>query len=150
MSNCTAILLHVHICNPWDYCMFLDKKASVLTCSGAKWLRRGSTTIPPLLSTRSDGTLVEGTQRYFLANFARRGKVVSWVFHHKSGSLADSSHGCSRYMLISLLNCSPNGRLFLARFSLGIAAKMAPRPLLSWSLEELHPQRGWTNPRWKG
>ena len=31
-------------------------------------------------------------------------------------------------MLISLLNCSPNDRLFLAGFSFGIAAKMAPRP----------------------
>ena len=31
-------------------------------------------------------------------------------------------------MLISLLNCSPNDKLFLAGFSLGIAAKMAPKP----------------------
>ena len=31
-------------------------------------------------------------------------------------------------MLISLLNCSTNDKFFLGVFSLGIAAKMAPRP----------------------
>ena len=31
-------------------------------------------------------------------------------------------------MLISLLNCSPNDKLFLAGSSLGVAAKMAPKP----------------------
>ena len=32
------------------------------------------------------------------------------------------------YMLITLHNCSPNDKLFLAGFLFGIAAKMAPRP----------------------
>ncbi len=109
-------LLHV----PWYESMF--------TCSGAKRLRRGSAIILPLLNTRSDGTLVAGTLRYFLANFARWGEAVLWVYHHKSGSLVHSSLGCSRYVLISLLNCSPNNKLLPAGFSLGIATKMAPRP----------------------
>ena len=71
--------------------MFLDKKTSVLTCSGAKRLRRGSTIIRPLLNTHSDGTLVAGAHRYFLANFARWGKqfrefsttkVEHWLILH--------------------------------------------------------------------
>ena len=83
-----------------------------------------------VLNTSSDGTLVAGTQRYFLANFARWEKAVSWVFHHKRGSLVDSSYGCSRYWTYgcSLLNCLTNDKLFLVGFSLGIAAKMAPWP----------------------
>ena len=87
----TQTVQHLTTCpyihNPWDYCMFLDKKTRVLTCSGAKRLRRRSTIIPPLLNTRSDGTLVAGTQRYFLATFTILGgkqfsefSAAGWFF----------------------------------------------------------------------
>ena len=47
--------------------MFLDKKTKVFTWLGESWLRKGLTMIPPLLKILSEGTLVPGTQRYFLA-----------------------------------------------------------------------------------
>ena len=51
----------------------------------------GADIIRPLLNTRSDGTLVAGAQRYFLANFARlrkqfrefsTTKVHHWLILH--------------------------------------------------------------------
>ena len=38
-SNCTSFYYtSIYMHNPWDCCMFLDKKISVLTCSGARQL----------------------------------------------------------------------------------------------------------------
>ena len=54
-----------------SYSMFLERKMRVFTWYGDKWLRKGSTITPPLLKTRSDGTLVPGIERYFLAMVAR-------------------------------------------------------------------------------
>lgn len=56
---------------------------------------------PLVLNILSEGTLVAGTQRYFLATFARRGISSACIFHHASGSVFALMVGRDLYIVIS-------------------------------------------------
>ncbi len=61
---------------------FLAMNTSLSTVSGLREALRHETMFPLALQTLSDGELVAGTHRYFLANFANLGKCASWMLHH--------------------------------------------------------------------
>ena len=73
--------------------MFFDKKIRVLTWSGFKRLRNGSTMLPPLLNICSDGTLVPGTDKYFFAKFDNNGNKLLLLLHQSSGLESASAQG---------------------------------------------------------
>lgn len=54
-----------------------------------------------VLNILSEGTLVAGTQRYFLATFARRGISLACIFHHASGSVSALMVGRDLYIIIA-------------------------------------------------
>lgn len=62
---------------------------------------------PLVLKALSDGTLVAGMHKNFLATLARSGNWAREEFHHSSGSSFGSRGGRDRYMFISIITfCS--------------------------------------------
>lgn len=70
---------------------FLDRKVSIFNMSGFIFDLDGDKIFPDLLNNRSDDELVAITQRYFVANLLRLGKVKPLLFHHFSGSASKSN-----------------------------------------------------------
>ena len=66
---------------------FLAKNTRLSTLSGFKHVLLSVTMLPPVLNILSELTLVAQTHRYFLANFAKLGNLVSSVFHHSNGHM---------------------------------------------------------------
>ena len=56
------------------YSLFLFRKTSILTLSGSKQVRVGTTTLLAQLKTRSDSADVGGIDKSFLVRGARLGK----------------------------------------------------------------------------
>ena len=70
--------------------VFLFKKRRRSTFSDRKDARLFPAIMPAAEYALSDLVEVAGTARYFLANLAKCGKLVSFVFHHCSGSVVVS------------------------------------------------------------
>ena len=69
---------------------FFARKTSLSTASGLRHALWHVTMLPPVLKTLSEGALVAGMERYFLARLLSLGKLASCTFHHCSGSVSGS------------------------------------------------------------
>ena len=69
--------------------------------SGFSWARCGVTICPALLKSLSDGALLAWIAKYFRANWLRRGKSLTWILYHSSGSSFPSMMGNCKYLFIS-------------------------------------------------
>ena len=74
--------------------------------SGFSWARCGVTICPALLKSLSDGALLAWIAKYLRANWLRRGKSLTWILHHSSGSSSPSMMGNCKYLFISFFNWS--------------------------------------------
>lgn len=72
----SVITLVIHICK------FFARNTSRSTASGLRDARWHVTTPPPTLKSLSDGALVAGIERYFLASLLSLGEFSSCFFHH--------------------------------------------------------------------
>src|ERR1700712_3200191 len=84
-------------------------KASIINsseCCPVKHERLSVTTLPALLKTRSEGTLVPGEHKYFLASINNFGKQFPCNLHHSNGLLSMSIFGSIMYFLNSSASLS--------------------------------------------
>ena len=57
---------------------------------GFSWACCGVTICPALLRSLSDGALLAWIAKYLRANWLTRGKSLTWILHHSSGSSSPS------------------------------------------------------------
>lgn len=68
----------------------------MFTLLGFKHVRWHVTTFLDVLKSLSEGELLAGIQRYFLASSLSRGKLTWWSFHQARGSASLSMVGDSK------------------------------------------------------
>lgn len=107
--KCNVLCIHVvHEClcvhsfvSMLSYGKFFARKTSMFTLLGFKHVRWHVTTFPDVLKSLSEGELVAGMQRYFLASLLSFGQLTWWSLHQASGSASLSMVGDSRQLLSS-------------------------------------------------